>query len=439
MRLPRAKQLSRLRDSFAHRIFTLSAGMVVGQGILILLTPVLTRLYSPEEFGIFAIIGGIVSLFATIVALRLEFAIPLCADDRSARLVSQIGAMSVLMITTMLAFCIFLFGHHFAEALDSPALMPLLWIVPPALVGWGLGSVLNGWALRQGLFRIKSHNLILQYGSQGVSQTGFGLVGLTQIGLVFGLLLGHLIRATHLLIALPSQHRTVLLEQPALIELGRSLKSHWRYPAYVAPSSFCTTAIQLLPVILISALYGPLIAGLYGLTQRVVALPTRLIADAASQAFVFQGTRYQGAQFHRFFKRTSLAFLGMALVILSPLLIAGPQLFAFVFGEEWRQAGSIAQILVPINAARFVFAPISQSLNIVGRQDIHILATTLLILALAGSFFLGWWMSLEPTQTILIYSLSSTFCYGVYFTAAWIQSRRRQPELTTAGSGPPDQ
>ncbi|MEO1144083.1 MAG: oligosaccharide flippase family protein [Cyanobacteria bacterium J06638_22] len=426
--------LSRLQGNFAHRILTLSAGMIIGQGILILLTPILTRLYSPEEFGVFAIVGGIVALLATIVAMRFEFAIPICEDEDSARSVCCLAVVTTVLMTISVGLGIWFIGTKLAQELGTPDIEPLLWFVPLALFAWGIGSILNYWALRQGRFRAKSFNPIIQYSVQGTSQVSLGLAGMTGIGLVIGLAVGHFLRMIHFIWIVPRREWHGFVERASWTTFGRSFREHWRYPVFVGSSSLFTTAIQLLPVILISALYGPVLAGMFGLTQRVVALPTRLISDAASQAFVFQGRNYEPNEFHRFFKRTSLAFFVLALIILSPLLVAGPDLFGFVFGEQWTRAGSIAQLLVPINAARFVFAPVSQSLNIVGRQEFHVIATGLLMLALVASFGAGWWFELEAMQTIMVYSFGSTTCYLVYFIAAWQQSGkppRRQTSIQT--------
>lgn len=416
--------LAKLNGTFAQRVLTLSSGMVIGQGILVLLTPILTRIYSPEEFGVFAIIGGMISLLSTIVAMRFEFAIPISANEHAARDLCRLAAVTTVLVTSIVVLGIWHFGVDLVHLLGTPSMLPLLWFVPLALFAWGTGSILNYWALRQGRFRAKSFNPIIQYGTQGTSQVGIGLLGITGSGLVFGLAIGHIMRMTHFIYIVPRREWRNFVHGIKATAIYHSLKDNWRYPAFVGSSSLFTSAVQLLPVILISALYGPVIAGMYGLTQRVVALPTRLISDAASQAFVFQGRGYQTEQFHRFFKITSLVFLILALIILSPLLIAGPALFSFVFGDEWKAAGSMAQILVPINAARFVFAPVSQSLNIVGRQEFHIIATGLLMLALVMSFGAGWWFELAAMDTIIIYSISSTTCYIIYFAAAWQQSRR---------------
>lgn len=416
---------TRMRHGFTERVMTLSAGMIGGQGILVLLTPLLTRIYTPQEFGVFAIVGGIVSVFSTIAALRFEYAIPISRDTAGARDVCLVALASTLLTTILFAAAVWLLGPTFAETLNVSHIAPFLWFVPLALFAWGVSNTLGFWALHQGKFRIKGINLVLQYGSQGASQLAIGFLGFTGIGLVIGLIIGHLVRLGHFLANLSSEDWRTFLHIPRGAAIFEAFCVNWRYPVFVGSAALFEVAINIIPVLLITALYGPVVAGLFGLTQRVVGLPTRLIAEAASQAFVYQGREYADTDFHRFFKKTSLIFLLLAILFLSPILLLGPQLFGFVFGKEWQEAGVIAQLLIPITAARFMVVPISQSLNIIGRQEYHIIWTSTLVVVLIASFGIGWMFDLQASSTIGLYSVLSALCYTLYFSSAWFLTKNR--------------
>ena len=76
-RLPR--QLMRIlpKSRFARNVAVVSAGSAMGQGLLIVSAPLLTRLYTPADFGVLAVYVSIVSILVVVASLRYEMAINL--------------------------------------------------------------------------------------------------------------------------------------------------------------------------------------------------------------------------------------------------------------------------------------------------------------------------------------------------------------------------
>jgi O-antigen/teichoic acid export membrane protein len=153
-------------------------------------------------------------------------------------------------------------------------------------------------------------------------------------------------------------------------------------------------------------------------------MPTRMVGEAAAQAYLSEIAHAEGpAAIHQLFKRTALRFLLLGLVGLGPLLLAGPALFALVFGEPWRGTGVIVQLLVPLHLTRFVALPVTQTLNVTGRQHLHLVASLLGAAALLSSFALGAALALPLEGTLLLYSLSSTAAFLFYLGCAWRAAR----------------
>jgi O-antigen/teichoic acid export membrane protein len=177
---------------------------------------------------------------------------------------------------------------------------------------------------------------------------------------------------------------------------------------------------MLLPAVLLAALYGPVVAGLFGLGQRVMALPVKLLAQAASQVFLGEAPKLSDdAAIRRLFLRSTAGFASLGLVGMAPVLLFGPGLFALVFGAEWRDAGLMASILVPQYLARFVVTPVSQTLNIYGRQDLHLAASLVNGAALATAFGLGYGAGLDAMTVLMLYSAGMTLSYMIYLGFAW--------------------
>lgn len=405
-------------DRLLRRIALLSTGVMAGQAVAVLVSPLLTRLYTPEEFGLFAIVSALSGILGTSIGLRYELAVPACRDEAEAARTVALTMLAGAAVALLLTLGIALGGAALARALGSPEVQPLLWLLPPMLLLWGWGQPLVYWSIRRGSFRMNAINRTLQLASQAFGQLALALPVGGGLGLTLGYGFGYLLRLAHHLWVLPAQAWQELraVRPRPLWQLARE---HWRYPVFSLPSALLQSAAQFLPALLLAPLYGPAVAGLFALAQRMLDVPIRLLSNTASEAFLGEVARLEPAAVQRVFLRTARRFLAVGLVGMAPLLLAGPPLFALAFGEPWRDAGTMVQCLVPVSLARFVVIPISQTLYVVRRQDLHLISATLNLAALAAAFLLGWWLGLGPLATLLIYSLGSSVAWLIYGLSCW--------------------
>jgi O-antigen/teichoic acid export membrane protein len=401
----------------------LSGGTFLGQLLVVAVSPLLTRLYGPEAFGALAVFMGLAAILAMVSGLRFEFAIPVAREEQEAQDLVGLGLVTAGLTTLLVALGVWLLGPWLARVTEVPDLAGLLWLLPLTALCSGLALPLSYWSIRRGTFRVNSANKVIQAAGQAGSQLALGAAGAGAPGLILGYALGPLTMLAHLLATLPGAERARLLR----IRWGRLwplARRHWHYPAYSAPSALLTSSTQLLPAVLLAALYGPAVAGWFGLGQRVMGLPVKLLAQAASQVFLGEAPRLgDDAAVRRLFLRSAGGFALVGLLGMAPVLVLGPWLFALVFGEAWREAGAMAAVLVPQHLARFVVMPVSQTLNIYGRQDLHLAASALNGAALVAAFGLGWWLGLEAMRVIVLYSVGTTLAYLVYLGFAWRVAR----------------
>jgi O-antigen/teichoic acid export membrane protein len=406
-----------------RRLAVLAGATVLGQGLLVATAPLLTRLFSPVDFGLLAIFAALVGLLGVVAGLRYEFAIPMCRDeDEAAGMVVLCLVLSCLLAIAC-ALIVLAAGPGIATALGIAALAPLLWLLPPCVLVLGLGQAFDYWSIRQGSFRVNAVSRLVLYGGQAGTQVGLGLAGASGAGLALGYAFGYLARLIYFAAALPAAERA-RLRSAAGRRLWPLARMHWRYPAFSSPAALLQSAVHLLPAIPLAALYGPAVAGWFALVQRLINLPVRMLGQAASQVYLGEVAERPPAAVYRLFLRTSIRFLALGLVGMLPLLLAGPALFAFVFGEPWRPAGEFAQALVPFYLARFVVAPVSQTLNRFERLDLHLLSTGIGAAALALTFAASWRYALSPFATVLTLGISGGMAQLLTFVLAWQVARR---------------
>jgi O-antigen/teichoic acid export membrane protein len=413
----------------------LSGGTFLGQATLIVISPVLTRMFTPAEFGVLAVFTALTSMMIVAMALRYEFAIPVCRDDDDALAMLVLCAVVTTGITLLLTVLILGYGQQIAAIFGLHGHEDLLWLAPPSLWLWGLSLPLANWTIRRSAFRLNAGSNLAQFATQAMAQLSLGALGGGGSALVIGYSLGPVARLALLRNALGARDRARLTKlTPSRV--WRMAREHWRYPVFSSSSSVLQSASQMLPAVLVAALYGPAAAGLFGLTQRILGAPVRMLSEAASQVFLGEIARAEGPKLLRLFRRTVLVFFTAGAAGAAPLVLAGPALFALVFGESWREAGQLVQLLVPLYLTRFVVVPVSQTLNVTGKQHYHLAASLLNALALAASFGLGAALDLPMNTTVLLYGLGSTASFLLYLAMAWRSARAasRTPD-PSASSG----
>lgn len=426
------------RGRFLRRLTMVSGSFALGQVIVLASSPILTRLFSPEDFGVYAVFTALSGLMGLVLALRYEIAVPLATSESEAANLAGVTLLLTALSTLLSIPLVWLVTDWLAALTGMPALTRVLWLLPLTMALSGLAQFLNFWSIYRGTFRLDASSRVLQSLVQSALQVFLGWIGSGPVGLVAGYGIAYGARTANFAIRLQPADWT-LLRSARPRAMAHLAARHWRYPAFSAPSTLLQGCTQLLPAILLATLYGPAVAGWFGLGQRLIGLPVRLLGQAASQVFLGEMAARKGANGFQLFRKASLIFFTLGVAIMAPLVIAGPQLFAMIFGESWRTAGEITRLLVPLYLTRFVVTPISQTLNVYGRQSLHLLSSSLDALLLATSYAVAWTFRLEPLTTVLLFSFGSSLAFLLYFWFAYQAARGSLPGRPDARpNGPRD-
>jgi O-antigen/teichoic acid export membrane protein len=357
------------RGSFARAVSILAGGAALTQALAVLASPVLTRLYSVEDFGYFQMYMAFMAFAALAVTLRYEQAIFLPEKEEVA------ANLVIVTICTVLAMSV-LFGvlawavHRYGVLPNSAAgLRPYVGLVPFAICGAGIYQTLSIWALRQKAYSHVTRTKVTQVGSQIAIQTGMGLLHAGTLGLFVGDAIGRV--AGSLSLARLAWHRDRSAFQFAGWKTIWSAAVRYRHFPFVSSgAALMGVAAYSLPPLLMAQLYGPRTLGWFALGDRVLGAPVILIGQAVSQVYCVEATSLisNPEAFHRLFLRSMKRLLLLGLVPFLIFLLFGPSLFAFVFGASWREAGVYARWLAAMHYVAFVSWPLTPTLNLLEKQ-----------------------------------------------------------------------
>ncbi|KQQ36335.1 hypothetical protein ASF61_08505 [Duganella sp. Leaf126] len=192
----------------------------------------------------------------------------------------------------------------------------------------------------------------------------------------------------------------------------RYLRRHRAFWRFTLPSSLLNAAVGQLPLLIIGARHGALAAGLFALTQRVLAAPISLLAASVLEVFKRESVR----QYHEHgdcrpaYRHALRVLLALGAAPALVLWVASPALFSLVFGTDWRGAGELAQLMAPLFFLNFVAGPLSYVFSVAGRQKIELLWQVALFATTVAAFV----APLSLAHNVLAYSIGYSLLYLVY-------------------------
>lgn len=357
MRVPLSRRIETLVGSGPRKGFlALLAGAGIGQGLAVLTSPILSRLYTPSAFGVFTYVVAVSSVLAVGASLRLEFAIPITSDAHEARNLVRAGLASSLLVGAISAVVIACFNStlsHFAGF----EFLPWGWWLPPITIVTAWFSVLSMAALRKRNYGAVANRTVIQGIGTAVCQLGGAAITRSPGGLLTGQFFGRSLGLASL--ARANKELLVRSDGPGT---SSTLRRYWRFPAVFAPSALINTLGANLPLLLVATWYGTQSAGALGLTLRITAVPAAIVGVAAGQVFSAEiSARVRAGQIDNrsLYIRTSRKLSILGLPMAAALLLMGPTVFPFVFGQRWSDSGAFAQAMALVVGLGFVVGPVS--------------------------------------------------------------------------------
>ncbi|MCF6244303.1 MAG: oligosaccharide flippase family protein [Sulfurovum sp.] len=380
------------KSEFSRNVLTLMTGTTIAQAIPIAISPILTRIYTPEDFGMFALYASIVSLLAIIINGKYDMAIVLPKEEKEAFNIFILSLLITFFITFFIAFFIFLFFENILLWLNNKEIGLFLYFIPISLFLMGIYQSLYYWWTRKKKFKHISESQIYQsliIGSVQISSGYLQSIG----GLIYGNIVGRFIAV---FILLKYFFKENLLNRKD-IQKKVLLEQMLRYKEFPLISTFHSLSeISRISgtVILISFFFGGTILGFYALALRILQVPLGIVGSSLGQVLYQKfNTLYTDRQLlYPYIKMIVLKLLLIAIPIFSILYMILPDLFKFVFGNEWYQAGEYSRLLIPYLFMNFIVAPISHLIMILEKQRTFfyigfVINLVILLMVFAGGKF----------------------------------------------------
>jgi O-antigen/teichoic acid export membrane protein len=417
---------------------TLVAGTGAAQVIVIVSAPVLTRLYSPSEYGILSVATSILFVLITVTCLRYEFAVPLPEDDVEAANLLALSLAANLGMSVAAGVVLWLLGPWLAELFGLSALGPFVVLLAVAQFGGGISSAFTNWALRAKDFSAIAVNRLTQSGTLVAVQIGLGIAGLGAHGLFLGAVAGSVAGSTR--IAQTAWRREAsVFRRVTRAGVLVAAKRYRRFPIFSSGSAVLGALGVRAPLLLLVVFYGADVGGQYALAERLLYLPLTLVAGAVGQVFVAEAARLAREEpegLAALFRRTTWSLARIAIGPAILVAIAAPFLTALIFGKDWQEAGLYTAVLVPMFYVTFVATSTGNVLYVVQRQGLHLAREILRLGLLGGSVLAAVALHLSPLGAVAVISGAGCVTYVLYGLLSWRAILAFHSDLRTPLAGP---
>lgn len=388
-----------VQNTYLKNIVILMFGSGISQLIPFLMSVVLARLYTSEEFGVFTLFTSIASFLGVFTTLRYEIPVmlPKKKSDAFHLVILSLGISLIVSIIVFLATIIapyVISGPLFSKNLDS-----WVFLLGVSIFLTSIFKTLSVWFNRQKHYKTISSNAIVQSSTTAIVNVSNGFAGYTSGGLIIGSISGQFVSALRYSYLFIKEGKA-LFRRISWARIKKVAHVYREYPKYSLPHSLIDMiSITGLPL-LIAYLFSEAVLGWYGLMLRALKAPLGILAASLGQVY-FQQFSLEVANkrsIKSLFEKTVLRVAFIILPFFILILIWGPEIFSIVFGEKWRQAGIYAQYLTPWLFMSSITSPVSQTPLTLGYVKINM--------------FLGLFSN---TLIVSIFLISSYFSNNVEF------------------------
>ncbi len=399
-------------------------GTAVSQVVLVITSPIVTRLYTASDFGVWSLFTSVIMTVAVVANWRYELAIVLPEDDEEAAGVLTLSLITAALMVAVTIALVLLFGPLIARATGAPELEPWLWLMPICLLLAGIYQPLIYWSTRKKRFLNQALAQIGQSAGIVLFQIGIALViGRSEIGLILGTVVGQI--AMVCILFQPAWSQRSLFRPGRLLKyMGASAHKFRNFPLYTAPYSFIGQLSKRALFLMLGVFATTQDVGLFALAMKLTYLPASFIAAALNQIFFQKAAREIGTeQLEQFVVRTMrIMALGIAPALVFFLFNSGWILdagFDIIFGKGWAGASSYTVSLTFPSVMLIFMSWLDRMYDVLGRQKLALWMQGGYDIVILGAFALSLAFFRDAEIAVAIYSGLTTAYYCLWLVVTF--------------------
>jgi len=393
------------------------SGTVLAQAIPIAISPILTRLYSPSDFGTFALYFALAVLFGSLFAGRYELSILIPKQHENARQIVLFSIVISFVMSVLLFVFVCIAIDWLVQLLNNPDIKIWLYILPVNIFMISVINILYYWFNRHKEYKVLAKTKILQSSNRSILSLLFGFFH-KSYGLVIGIVIGSLSNFIYSIIKAKNDN---VFHTPNIQKMKILMKKYRDFPKFNILTTLVENVSGNIPIYLLTIFFGPVVVGFFSLSQQVIRAPLSIIGVSFGDVFRQKAShdlQHTGDCKHIFL----VTFKKLAMIAILPFILfyfIAPTLFLFVFGEKWEVSGTYAQIMTPMFFLQFISSPLSNMFLIAQKQKLDLLIQISSFIIMLTGMTVGYYISKDVSTILYIFTFIYSIKYLIQLTLSY--------------------
>lgn len=358
----------------------LTMGTVLTQLISVVISPVLSRLYTPEDFGVLGKLTAFTSIFIVISSFKFDMAIVI---SKSAKETKHLINWSEFLIITisLIAVPIYAVIYSSTNVFILSSIFLFIFFNGNSIL---IISILTRYKKFIKLSYAKVSNRI----ASAIVQISFGFIINNVFGLIIGIFIGFI--TFFVVLSRGVSISFFKFSKSSFKDALPVLKKHYRFPLYATPQVLLNSFSQNMPILIMDSFFGTTMIGLYWFAIKIIKIPIFAIAGSVRQTFYQKASKISSNSelLTLFIKTTKYLFLlGLPFVVIG--FFISPSFFSYIFGNKWAEAGIYARWLLPWMFFAFINPPAVTLVNILNLQSFNLLYDIILVIIRLLAVYIG--------------------------------------------------
>jgi O-antigen/teichoic acid export membrane protein len=397
--------------TFLRNVIIMVTGTAAAQIVNMALSPIITRLYGPVEFGLLGVFASVIGIVSPIAALTYPIAIVLPKSDNEAKKIVNLSLYISVCIASVIAIILTLFNQSIARLFNLEEIASFLYLIPLVILFSGLLNVTEQWLIRTKQFKTTARVTFFQALISQGSKVGIGFFYPVASVLIIITILSTLTKALMMIFFANNlfykKGQDAILNNET-VSYKKLAKKYKDFPLYRAPEVLLNAVSQSLPILILTSFFGPASAGFYSIGRTVLAIPSQLIGKSVGDVFYprIAEAAINGENLTRLIKKATLALAAVGILPYGIVVAFGPWLFGFVFGSEWVMAGEYARWIALWVFFMFINQPSVKALPVMSAQSFHLKFTSFSLIVRISVLAIGYYGYFNDLIAIALFGIS---------------------------------
>lgn len=398
-----------VENKFIRNVIIVASGTAGAQAITMIFSPIITRMYGPEAFGVMGTFSAMINIIIPIAALTYPIAIVLPKRHEEAKVIMRLSMLVASVLFMLSLLIIILFKESITSLFSLDDISVYLYFVPFVIIFASFMQIMEQWLIRTKQFSINARATLYQSLIANVGKVSFGYFHPVASILIFFTAISNGLRGLMMYVFSKNpKYFTDEEKSTKAIELKSTAKKYYDFPVYRAPQDLLDSFQQSFPVVLLTMFFGPAATGFYTIGRTVLRLPSNLIGKAIGDVFYPRiAEAYNNKEdIVKIIKKATFALSLVGIIPYGMVILFGPFLFSLVFGPEWVTAGEYARWIALWSFFGLMNRPSIRTLPVLNAQRFHLFFTLIITIIKLLIIILSYYIFESDIVAIALFCMS---------------------------------